>query len=79
MYTRSAFKCGALKEFVDKKCGDNHIFWDTLHPTKKAHFEIFRHFLAFISHHFALSRATTDTSYCYNVPVINKGWYIGIY
>ncbi len=65
-----------LQEFVDKKCGNNYLFWDTVHPTKKGHFVIFQHFLAFINHHFNLSRPHTDPPVCYNLPVINNGWYL---
>lgn len=65
-----------LKEFVDKKCGENYLFWDTLHPTKKGHFVIFQYFFNFIRQHFNVSRTNKDTGFCYNLQVINKGWYL---
>ncbi|MCH9636557.1 SGNH/GDSL hydrolase family protein [Rickettsiella endosymbiont of Litargus connexus] len=70
------YRSGGFKEFVDKKCGNSYLFWDTLHPTKKGHFIIFQHLLNYIHSHFNLSRANTDIGFCYNLQVINKGWYV---
>lgn len=70
------YRGNALKEFVDKKCGNSYLFWDTLHPTKKGHFIIFQNFFDYIRKHFNVSRAASDIGYCYNLQVLNKGWYI---
>ncbi|WP_143549569.1 SGNH/GDSL hydrolase family protein, partial [Rickettsiella grylli] len=70
------YRLQQFKEFVDKKCGAHYLFWDTLHPTKKGHFVIFQHFLAFIDKHFKVARPHKDNDFCYNLHVINKGWYL---